>query len=110
MAAGSLLIAATPGYQKIGLAAPVLPVLERLLRGLSLGGEYATSATYLSEMAAPGKRGFCWRIPFLIGAGGALLIMWLRRSMDESEQFQAESDHQARADCCGYCCNTRASV
>ncbi|WP_433195534.1 MFS transporter [Nocardia sp. CA-107356] len=131
MAAGSLLIACTPGYQTIGLAAPVLLVLARLLQGLSLGGEYATSATYLSEVASPGKRGFYssfqyvtlvagqlvalgvqivlqhilsdaqmnnwgWRIPFLIGAGGALLIMWLRRGMDESEQFRAESGGPAR--------------
>ncbi|QIS08984.1 MFS transporter [Nocardia arthritidis] len=125
MAAGSLLIALTPGYQTIGLAAPALLVLARLLQGLSLGGEYATSATYLSEVASPGKRGFYssfqyvtlvagqlvalgvqiilqhiftdpqmnnwgWRIPFVIGAGGALLIMWLRRGMDESEQYRVE--------------------
>ncbi|MFX0580596.1 MFS transporter [Nocardia nepalensis] len=128
MAAGSLLIACTPGYQTIGIAAPVMLVLARLLQGLSLGGEYATSATYLSEVASPGKRGFYssfqyvtlvagqlvalgvqiilqhvltdaqmhnwgWRIPFLIGAGGALLIMWLRRGMDESEQFEADLVH-----------------
>jgi MHS family alpha-ketoglutarate permease-like MFS transporter len=125
MAAGSLLIALTPGYQTIGIAAPVLLLLARLLQGLSVGGEYATSATYLSEVASTGKRGFYssfqyvtlvagqlvalgvqiilqqflnnaqmtnwgWRIPFVIGAAAALIVMWLRRSMDESEHFQAE--------------------
>ncbi|MEU7764871.1 MFS transporter [Nocardia sp. NPDC049190] len=126
MAAGSLLIAVTPGYQTIGLAAPALLLIARLLQGLSVGGEYATSATYLSEVASAGRRGFYssfqyvtlvagqlvalgvqivlqqfldsaqmnnwgWRIPFVIGAAGALVVMWLRRGMDESEQFRAES-------------------
>ena len=51
MCTGSLMIALTPTYATIGVAAPVLLVLARLLQGLSLGGEYGTSATYLSEMA-----------------------------------------------------------
>jgi MHS family alpha-ketoglutarate permease-like MFS transporter len=58
MAFGSLMIAVTPGYSTIGVAAPILLVLARLLQGLSVGGEYSTSATYLSEVATPGKRGF----------------------------------------------------
>ena len=51
MCAGSLLIAVTPSYSTIGVAAPLLLVLARLLQGLSVGGEYGASATYLSEMA-----------------------------------------------------------
>jgi len=51
MCAGSLVIALTPGYETIGVAAPVLLVVARLMQGLSVGGEYGTSATYLSEMA-----------------------------------------------------------
>jgi len=58
MCSGSLLIALTPGYASIGIAAPVLLVLARLLQGLSVGGEYGTSATYLSEMASREHRGF----------------------------------------------------
>ena len=58
MCAGSLVIALTPGYASIGMAAPVLLVLARLLQGLSVGGEYGTSATYLSEMAGREHRGF----------------------------------------------------
>ncbi|WP_280354250.1 MFS transporter [Nocardia otitidiscaviarum] len=126
MAAGSLLIALTPGYQTIGLAAPVILLLARLLQGLSVGGEYATSATYLSEVASAGRRGFYssfqyvtlvagqltalgvqivllqflsteqmhawgWRIPFVIGATGAVVVMLLRRGMDESASFRAEA-------------------
>src|SRR5690348_15673054 len=51
MCGGSLLIAVTPGYATIGVAAPALLLLARLLQGLSVGGEYGTSATYLSEVA-----------------------------------------------------------
>ncbi|WP_067709114.1 MFS transporter [Nocardia yamanashiensis] len=126
MAAGSLLIAVTPSFATIGLAAPVILLLARLLQGLSVGGEYATSATYLSEVASAGRRGFYssfqyvtlvagqlialgvqivllqfltsaqmyawgWRIPFVIGAGAAIVVMWLRRGMDESESFRSES-------------------
>ena len=58
MCAGSLVIALTPGYASIGVLAPILLVLARLLQGLSVGGEYGTSATYLSEMAGREHRGF----------------------------------------------------
>ena len=136
MCAGSLVIAFTPGYASIGVLAPVLLVLARLLQGLSVGGEYGTSATYLSEMASREHRGFWssfqyvtlvmghlialavlialqqvltpeqlrewgWRIPFAIGAVAALVALWLRRNMAETESFQrSEADdstaHQAR--------------
>ena len=58
MSGGSLLIAVAPGYQQIGVAAPLLLVLARVIQGLSVGGEYGTSATYLSEMATKKRRGF----------------------------------------------------
>jgi MHS family alpha-ketoglutarate permease-like MFS transporter len=58
MCAGSLLIAVTPGYASIGIAAPALLMLARLMQGLSVGGEYGASATYLSEMAGSRHRGF----------------------------------------------------
>ena len=48
----------TPRYAEIGALAPLLLVIARLLHGLSLGGEYGTSATYLSEVATPHRRGF----------------------------------------------------
>jgi MHS family alpha-ketoglutarate permease-like MFS transporter len=58
MSFGSLMIALTPAYATIGIAAPVLLLAARLLQGLSVGGEYGTSATYLSEVASAGRRGF----------------------------------------------------
>lgn len=58
MALGSLLIALTPTYQTVGLVAPVMLLTARLLQGLSVGGEYGVSATYLSEMASRSRRGF----------------------------------------------------
>ncbi|QAA21898.1 MFS transporter [Sporolactobacillus terrae] len=133
MASGSLIIAATPNYQTIGIAAPIILILARLFQGLSLGGEYGTSATYLSEMANKGRRGFYssfqyvtlvggqlvalgvqiilqlwlndaqlrawgWRIPFIIGALGALIVLWLRLSMDESEQFKNMAKSKTKKD------------
>ncbi|WP_033287546.1 MFS transporter [Amycolatopsis jejuensis] len=127
MACGSLLIAVTPGYATIGVAAPILLVFSRLLQGLSVGGEYSTSATYLSEVATPGKRGFYssfqyvtlvggqllalglqlilqsvltdkqmgdwgWRIAFVVGAVAAVVVMVLRRSMDESESYERAAE------------------
>ncbi len=122
MASGSAIVALAPGHASIGVAAPVILVLARLLQGLSVGGEYGASATYMSEIAGPRHRGFAasfqyvtliggqllalavavvlqatlseaelndwgWRIPFAIGSLGALVALWLRRSIAETEAF-----------------------
>ena len=58
MCVGSLVIAVTPTYASIGLAAPVMLAVARIIQGLSLGGEYGTSATYLSEVADDKNRGY----------------------------------------------------
>ena len=122
MCFGSLIIALSPGYETIGVGAPILLVFARLLQGLSVGGEYGTSATYLSEMATKERRGFFssfqyvtlisgqlialgvlivlqqtlteeqlyswgWRIPFVIGALCAVVALFLRRGMEETESF-----------------------
>jgi len=58
MSFGSLMIAVVPGYKEIGVAAPLILVLARVIQGISVGGEYGTSATYLSEMATKKHRGF----------------------------------------------------
>jgi MHS family alpha-ketoglutarate permease-like MFS transporter len=119
MCGGSLIIAVLPTYETIGVAAPALLLLARLLQGLSVGGEYGTSATYMSEVAGSHNRGFfasfqyvtliggqllavmvavaleqsvgeqalrdwAWRIPFLIGAGSALVALFLRRGLHET--------------------------
>ncbi|MCQ6958935.1 MFS transporter [Mucilaginibacter aquariorum] len=128
MSAGSLIIAITPDYNHIGIAAPILLVLARIIQGLSVGGEYGTSATYLSEMATKKDRGFYssfqyvtlimgqllalgvlillqrvflteaqlhswgWRIPFAIGAMLAIIVMYLRRSLQESVTLNKPED------------------
>ncbi|MDQ0381804.1 MFS transporter [Amycolatopsis thermophila] len=75
MAAGSLLIALTPGYGTIGIAAPLLLVLARLLQGISVGGEYSTSATYMSEVATRGKRGYYSSYQYVTLIAGQLVAL-----------------------------------
>lgn len=75
MCFGSLVIALTPTFETIGIAAPALLLLARLLQGLSLGGEYGTSATYLSEMATREHRGFYSSFQYVTLIGGHLLAL-----------------------------------
>ncbi len=119
MAACSLLIAVVPSRASIGMAAPIVLILCRLVQGFATGGEYGTSATYMSEAATRERRGFFssfqyvtlvgghvlaqltllviltvfraeqvasfgWRIGFAVGAVAAVVVFWLRRTMDES--------------------------
>lgn len=131
MCLGSLIIALTPTYETIGVAAPIVLVCARLLQGISVGGEYGASATYLSEVAGAHQRGFYssfqyvtlilgqllalatlmvlqfllltpeqlhawgWRIPFFIGAACAVVALYLRRNLAETESFERSA---ARAD------------
>ncbi|GAS94588.1 dicarboxylic acid transport integral membrane protein kgtP [Mycolicibacterium canariasense] len=127
MALCSLVIALVPGRESIGAAAPIILILCRLVQGFATGGEYGTSATYMSEAATRERRGFFssfqyvtlvgghvlaqftlliilttlsteqvhefgWRIGFAIGGVAAIVVFWLRRTMDESlsaEQLEA---------------------
>lgn len=75
MCAGSLLIAVTPDYEAIGVFAPALLVLARMLQGLSVGGEYGASATYLSEMAGKQRRGFFSSFQYVTLISGQLLAI-----------------------------------
>ena len=133
MGGGSLLLAAIPTYASIGLAAPALLMLARIIQGLSLGGEYGAAATYLAEIAPEGRRGFWssfqyvtlyggqllalalllglqaggadeaalaawgWRLAFAAGACLSFAIYWLRRHIDETPAFEAESAPERRA-------------
>jgi MHS family alpha-ketoglutarate permease-like MFS transporter len=72
MCFGSLMIAVTPTYASIGIWAPVLLGLARMIQGLSLGGEYGTSATYLSEIADKNHRGFYSSFQYVTLIGGQL--------------------------------------
>lgn len=127
MALCSLVIAVVPGRETIGAAAPIILILCRLVQGFATGGEYGTSATYMSEAATRERRGFFssfqyvtlvgghvlaqftlliilttlstdqvhefgWRIAFAVGGAAAIVVFWLRRTMDESlspEQLEA---------------------
>ena len=128
MAVGTLTIAVTPGYATIGLAAPDIVVMGRLLQGLSAGVELGGVSVYLAEIATPGRRGFyCswqsasqqlavvftalialvltglvtsdqmgawgWRIPLLIGCLIIPVILFLRRSLEETAAFQKMAHH-----------------
>jgi len=119
MSSCSFLVAVMPTREVIGYWAAVILVLARLVQGFATGGEYGTSATYMSEAATANRRGFFssfqyvtlvgghvlaqltllialtvldvealndwgWRIGFFIGGIAALVVLWLRRTMDES--------------------------
>jgi len=80
MCFGSLMIAVTPTYASIGIAAPVLLGVARMVQGLSLGGEYGTSATYLAELADEKHRGFYSSFQYVTLIGGqlcAILVLLL---------------------------------
>ncbi|GAC1341650.1 MAG: MFS transporter [Beijerinckiaceae bacterium] len=84
MCFGSLIIAVTPTYASIGIAAPVILALARVIEGLSLGGEYGASATYLSEVADPKRRGFYSSFQYVTLIGGqltAILVLLLLQNV-----------------------------
>jgi MFS transporter, MHS family, alpha-ketoglutarate permease len=93
MCFGSLMIAVTPTYQSIGVAAPITLFAARLVQGLSLGGEYGTSATYLSEVAHENHRGFFSSFQYVTLIGGQLLailvLLVLQKVFLSSEQLMA---------------------
>src|SRR5216117_1676859 len=80
MCFGSLMIAVTPTYASVGAAAPAILGLARIIQGLSLGGEYGASATYLSEVADEKHRGFYSSFQYVTLIGGqlcAILVLLL---------------------------------
>lgn len=77
MCLGSLIIACTPGYAVIGGWAPALLLFARMLQGFSIGGEYGSSATYLSEMAHSKRRGYYSSFQYVTIVLGQLLALVL---------------------------------
>jgi MHS family alpha-ketoglutarate permease-like MFS transporter len=75
MCVGSLMIAVVPGHATIGWLAPAILVLARMLQGLSVGGEYGASATYLSEMADEKRRGFFSSFQYVTLISGQLVAL-----------------------------------
>ncbi|RYX99042.1 MAG: MFS transporter [Bradyrhizobiaceae bacterium] len=89
MCFGSLIIACTPTYASIGIAAPILLIIARMIEGLSLGGEYGASATYLSEVADPNHRGFYSSFQYVTLIGGqltAIIVLMLLQKVFLTEQ------------------------
>jgi metabolite-proton symporter len=92
MCFGSLMIAVLPTYESIGVAAPVLLVVARLIQGLSVGGEYGTSATYMSEVATQKHRGFFASFQYVTLIGGqllALLVLVVLQGIYTPEEIRA---------------------
>jgi len=93
MCFGSLMIAVTPTYASIGVAAPALLGLARMIQGLSLGGEYGTSATYLTEVADAKHRGFYSSFQYVTLIGGQLcailVLLLLQQVFLTSDQLKA---------------------
>ncbi|HTJ01829.1 MAG TPA: MFS transporter [Methylovirgula sp.] len=92
MCVGSLLIAVTPTYSSIGFAAPVILAIARVIEGLSLGGEYGASATYLSEIAEPHRRGFYSSFQYVTLIGGqltAIIVLLLLQSILSTDELKA---------------------
>ena len=77
MCLGSLMIACSPTYATAGLLAPAILIAARMIQGLSLGGEYGSSATYLSEMAGKERRGFWSSFQYVTLIAGQLLALAL---------------------------------
>src|SRR5438094_2935072 len=93
MCFGSLMIAVTPTYASIGVWAPALLGLARMVQGLSLGGEYGTSATYLTEVADEKHRGFYSSFQYVTLIGGQLrailVLLLLQKVFLTSEELRA---------------------
>jgi MHS family alpha-ketoglutarate permease-like MFS transporter len=89
MCLGSLTIAFTPTYAMIGPLAPIVLTAARMLQGLSLGGEYGSSATYLSEVAGRQRRGFYSSFQYVTLIGGQLValavLLVLQFSLSEAD-------------------------
>jgi MHS family alpha-ketoglutarate permease-like MFS transporter len=81
MCAGSLLIACAPTYEQAGLVAPLILLLARLVQGISVGGEYGASATFMSEVAGQKNRGFLASFQYVTLVGGQLLALALLVAM-----------------------------
>jgi MHS family alpha-ketoglutarate permease-like MFS transporter len=90
MSFGSLLIALTPTYKSIGIIAPILLLTARLIQGLSVGGEYGVSATYLSEMATKNRRGFYSSFQYVTLIGGQLLALGIQLVLQKLFLTEAE--------------------
>lgn len=133
MSASTFFIGLIPSYATIGILAPVLLLLSKIVQGLSVGGEYAGAVVFVSEYSPDRKRGFMaswldfgsiagflvgamtvslislaigsdamaswgWRIPFFISLPLGVVGLYLRKSLDESPTYEAQSDKEMELD------------
>ena len=92
MCAGSAMIAVLPTYAQAGVLAPVLLLVARMIQGFSVGGEYGTTATYMSEVAAESNRGFLSSFQYVTLVGGQLmasLVLVIHLQFLSKDQMQA---------------------
>jgi MFS family permease len=93
MGGSTFAIGLVPGYKTLGIAAPLIVLLLRLIQGLALGGEYGGAATYVAEHAPPGKRGFytSWiQTTATLGLFMALGVILLTKNSMSTEAYSAE--------------------
>ena len=92
MCVGSLLIAVAPTYAQAGVLSPATLLVARIIQGLSLGGEYGSSATYLSEIADRERRGFWSSFQYVTIIGGQLtalaLLVVLQATLGDEEKMK----------------------
>jgi MHS family alpha-ketoglutarate permease-like MFS transporter len=88
MCGGSLALSLLPTYADIGILGPIALTLVRMLQGLSVGAEYGTGATYLSEVGNKGRRGFLGSFQYVTLVGGqlvaSLVIVILQLNFDDA--------------------------
>jgi MFS family permease len=92
MGLSTFVVGLLPGYDQIGVAAPILLVVMRLIQGLALGGEYGGAATYVAEHAPPGKRGLytSWiQTTATLGLFLSLIVILAVRTAQGEELFKA---------------------
>jgi MFS family permease len=92
MGASTFIVGLLPNYNSIGIAAPIILIILRILQGLALGGEYGGAATYVAEHAPEGKRGFftSWiQTTATLGLFLSLLVILGTRTAMGEEQFAA---------------------
>jgi len=91
MGLSTFVVGLLPSYDKIGIIAPILLVVMRLIQGLALGGEYGGAATYVAEHAPPGRRGFYTsfiQVTATFGLFLSLIIILLTRSTVGEDAFK----------------------
>ncbi|MHC5305758.1 glycine betaine/L-proline transporter ProP [Bartonella sp. LJL80] len=129
MSVSTFFIGVIPSYETIGILAPILLLLAKIVQGLSVGGEYSGAVVFVSEYSPDRKRGFMaswldfgsiagflagamvvslismgigeeamndwgWRIPFLISLPLGMIGLYLRKSLDESPTYEAQSESE----------------